>query len=81
MNAYELSRLYRQGWNAAKTLLADGHFDDADDGAAALNPYRTAEERARWSDGFTQALSSGVKPFNAPGGSGWNRGRARRDAS
>ena len=78
--AYEFSRIFRQGWNAAKTLLAEKHFgvDGAD--AAALNPYRVVDERARWSEGFEQALSSRAKPFSTPGGSTWRPARQKRDS-
>jgi len=50
---FRLSRIYAQGWNAARTLVKSG--DDAAD-AAKLNPYRSGSERARWHEGFTKAL-------------------------
>jgi hypothetical protein len=66
-NAYEFSRIFGQGWNAAKKLLADGHpMDEREDAAASLNPYSTAAERVRWSEGFGQALSSHTRPLNTP---------------
>lgn len=74
--AYEFSRIFRQGWNAAKKLLADGRSADA----ATLNPYSTAQERVRWSEGFEQALASHAKPFNTPGGSTWRPARQKRDS-
>jgi hypothetical protein len=57
-NAFEFSRIYGKGWNAAKKLLADdGELPDPAQ-AAALNPYRALEERARWSKGFEEGLLS-----------------------
>jgi hypothetical protein len=50
---FRYSRIYAQGWNAARTLVKSGN-DAAD--AAALNPYRLEAERARWHEGFTKAL-------------------------
>lgn len=73
-SAFELSRIYGQGWNAAKKLIADGRSDVSDTDAATLNPYSAVAERTRWSEGFKQALSSSAKPFRAPGDSGWGRG-------
>ena len=57
-NAFQLSRIYSQGWNATRKLVAQGAVDADAKTAAALNPYRTgtAEERARWAKGFTEAL-------------------------
>ena len=58
-NAFQLSRIYGQGWNVAKQLLADsgGDFDPKKQ-AAALNPYHSVAERTRWSNGFEEALLS-----------------------
>lgn len=50
---FRLSRIYAQGWNAARNLLKDGK--GAGD-AEALNPHRLPSERARWLEGFTKAL-------------------------
>jgi hypothetical protein len=69
-SAFQLSRIYRQGWNAARKLVAEGAVDADAKTAATLNPYqttRTAEERARWAQGFTDALRSTAVPFNASG--------------
>ena len=67
-SAFVLSRIYSQGWNAAKKLLASGRGDVDAPQAAASNPYRTAEERSRWTKGFMEALESPTKPSAAPGG-------------
>jgi hypothetical protein len=72
ISAFQLSRIYSQGWNAAKKLVANGAVDADAKTAAALNPYRatrTAGERARWAKGFTDALQSTAVPFNAASGS------------
>lgn len=50
---FRYSRIYAQGWNAARSLVKTGN-DAAD--AAALNPYRLENERARWNEGFAKAL-------------------------
>jgi len=57
-NAFQLSRVYGQGWNVAKQLLADSAGDLDPKQAAALNPYHSAEERTRWSKGFEDGLLS-----------------------
>ncbi|HEX3487275.1 MAG TPA: hypothetical protein VHT51_19620 [Micropepsaceae bacterium] len=71
---FEFSRIFGQGWNAAKKQLADG------EAAADLNPYRTAEERARWSEGFEQGLASLAKPYSTPGGSTWRPAKQKRNS-
>ena len=44
---FRLSRVYAQGWNAARAALtADG---------AVANPYTAEPERSRWQAGFSQA--------------------------
>lgn len=70
-NAFQLSRIYSQGWNAARKLLAGGKSDLDATEAAAQNPYRTGEETSRWTKGFMEALESRAGPFAAPGGSSW----------
>jgi len=57
-NAFQLSRVYGQGWNVAKQRLADSADDLDPKQAAALNPYHSAEERTRWSKGFEDGLLS-----------------------
>lgn len=71
LTEYELSRLYGQGWNAAKKLLIEGNLEiDAGD-AARLNPHSGAFAAERWSEGFKQALQSQARPLNAPGATRW----------
>ena len=65
-SAFVLSRIYSQGWNAAKKMLAAGAKDITAPQAAAANPYRTGEERLRWTRGFMEALASPVKPNTGP---------------
>jgi len=63
--AFELSRIYRDGWNRAKKLLASGKLDVDAPQAAACNPYRGVEERSRWTKGFMEALGPGHSPRRA----------------
>lgn len=77
-SAFELSRIHSQGWNAAKKLLAAGTGDVDDHDAAARNPYRTPEARARWSKGFMEALQSRAGAFTTPGGNSWRPAVAKR---
>lgn len=51
MTAFRQSRIYAEGWNAARTSSLDAEPR----GIATLNPYRTDPERARWNDGFRAA--------------------------
>ena len=56
--AYRLSRIQAEGWNAAKR--ASSTAPDISDSAEidSLNPYPIDPERARWRIGFTNALQS-----------------------
>jgi ribosome modulation factor len=49
--SFALSRIYAEGWNAARRLGLKG------DRAEILNPYMSEPERSRWLDGFTTALT------------------------
>jgi hypothetical protein len=56
--AYKLSRVYAEGWNAARKMSAD-ECDELDaEAMAALNPYASDAERTRWSEGFAKALGN-----------------------
>ena len=57
ISAFNLSRIYGQGWNAAKKQLAD-RDEDSPPPTAGTNPYTTVEERERWSKGFEDGLRS-----------------------
>lgn len=54
--AFRLSRIYAEGWNAAKKIpLTEGtDFDAAH--VVALSPYKTEPQRSRWIEGFTKAI-------------------------
>jgi hypothetical protein len=51
--SFRLSRVYAQGWNAARQLTANTRADAA--AMAALNPYTSEPERSRWDQGFANA--------------------------
>ena len=57
-SGFELSRIHAEGWQAAKKLLAarKGALDPAE--ANARNPHTTPETRARWTQGFVEAIAS-----------------------
>ena len=42
---FQLSRVFAQGWNAARTGLEE-----------AVNPYAGEPEKSRWKDGYRGAL-------------------------
>ncbi len=50
--AFRYSRIYAEGWKAARSLLKTG-TSAAD--VLALNPYRSGLERTRWNEGFAKA--------------------------
>lgn len=52
--SFQLSRVYAQGWNAAKRLSANIRTDPKT--MADLNPYTVEPERTRWNQGFASAL-------------------------
>jgi hypothetical protein len=56
--AYRLSRIYGEGWRAAKEMLLHPHDDRHAKPIAPENPHQALEERARWSKGFEDALRS-----------------------
>jgi hypothetical protein len=70
-SAFQLSRIYSQGWSAARKLLAAGKSDLDAKVAAARNPFPTGEENARWTKGFMEAIQSRAGSFATPGGSSW----------
>ena len=51
--SFRLSRVYAQGWNAARQLSANTRADAT--AMAALNPYTSEPERTRWDKGFANA--------------------------
>jgi hypothetical protein len=72
-NAFLLSRIYGQGWNMARKLLATGDMVVDQAREATLNPYRAGAERERWAMGFNEALASPAKSCTRPGGNAWRR--------
>jgi hypothetical protein len=56
--AYRLSRIYGEGWRAAKEMLLQPREDLHANPIAPENPHQALEERARWSKGFEDALRS-----------------------
>ena len=53
---FELSRLYAQGWLAARDCQTDATADLQEALMAAQNPYESEVERERWAQGFKDAL-------------------------
>lgn len=51
--AFRLSRIYAQGWNAARRLPEDRRVDRQT--MAQLNPHKSGPERTRWNEGFIEA--------------------------
>jgi hypothetical protein len=51
-NAFQLSRLYAEGWNVANKLSSEESSDITLQKIEALNPYSDDPERAKWSEGF-----------------------------
>ena len=47
-SAFRLSRVYAQGWNAARTAALNP-------GEPPVNPYVSEPERGRWNEGFDEA--------------------------
>lgn len=78
MRGFELSRIYGEGWNMAKKLLASGKLDVDAPQAAAYNPHCGAEERSRWTMGFMEAVGSRAALFNTPGRNSWRASFAKR---
>ena len=56
--AYRLSRIQAEGWNAAHRVAASTLESLDGQQIESLNPYACDPERARWRAGFRSALSS-----------------------
>lgn len=55
---FRLSRIYAEGWRAARNFSAS-ECDRMDKGQVArLNPYADEPARSRWSEGFAKANSN-----------------------
>jgi hypothetical protein len=85
LSDFELSRIYAQGWRAAKALTFDECESLSPAEAARLNPHKREPARARWQQGFAgalQRLSSGSQPATAENGkdpSNENAGSLRKE--
>ena len=83
-NAYRLSRIYGEGWKAAKRLLSDSD-DLQTEPAGSENPHEALEERARWSKGFEDGLRSNTgargsaSPISWRASQGGGGGKPSRD--
>ena len=53
---FMLSRLYAKGWVAGADHASDDSEGDLAALADGLNPGKTRAERARWHQGFTEAI-------------------------
>lgn len=53
---FEFSRLYAKGWTAGMSQQIDDTLVAIDARGEALNPYRISGERARWTQGFMEAV-------------------------
>lgn len=56
-DAYQLSRVQAEGWNAAHRIGASTLESLDAPQIESLNPYACDPERTRWSTGFTSALA------------------------
>lgn len=57
-SAYRLSRIYGEGWNAAKKSLLHRAEGLRTKPPSTENPHEMPEERARWNKGFEDGLRS-----------------------
>jgi hypothetical protein len=55
-DAFLLSRIEAQGWNAAHRVMIGETRAPDDARIAKLNPHASDPERARWRTGFTNAV-------------------------
>lgn len=51
LSAFQRSRIYAQGWNAARQPRTGGAPRKN-----ALNPYASEPEKSRWDEGYANAL-------------------------
>ncbi|HWY60642.1 MAG TPA: hypothetical protein VNW15_01955 [Rhizomicrobium sp.] len=52
-SAFRQSRIYAEGWNAARTMSASVPSHSAE--PPPPNPYPSDPERSRWNEGFAAA--------------------------
>ena len=77
---YVLSRIYAQGWNAGKKVLASGKEEVSSTVAATRNPYTTPEEQSRWLKGFTESFESRGGPLTPRRESSWRSSASKAKA-
>ena len=53
LSAFQRSRIYAQGWNAARGPRTGSALRQD-----AANPYSTEPEKSRWNEGYANALRS-----------------------
>ena len=53
LTAFRRSRIYAQGWNAARAPRTRGALSKD-----AVNPYPSEPEKSRWDEGYANALRS-----------------------
>lgn len=56
ISTFKLSRIFAEGWNAARELSTAASDELTLRTMTALNPYANEPERSRWVEGFTKAL-------------------------
>jgi hypothetical protein len=59
-SAFQLSRLYAEGWNVANKLSSEESSNFDLQKMAALNPYPNDPERAKWSEGFSAFMKKSM---------------------
>ncbi len=53
LSAFRRSRIYAQGWNAAREPRTGGALRKD-----VINPYTSEPEKSRWDEGYANALQS-----------------------
>ncbi len=53
---FELSRIYAKGWTAGMSAPVDENEDAVQARADTMNPYTEDAARARWAQGFVEAV-------------------------
>ena len=68
LSAFRRSRIYAQGWNAAREPRTEGALRKD-----VVNPYPCGPEKSRWDEGYANALRSNRQQVR------FNPARARTD--
>ena len=56
VSTFRLSRIFAEGWNAARELSTEATDELTLRAMTSRNPYGNEPERSRWVEGFTKAL-------------------------